>query len=405
VALVFAACSGGGSSASSAGRLLVVVNAPFSRDSYIGSTIAHGVELAVRKVNAKGGVDAGGVRYRLAIQRLDNVQSPQQAAANVQKAVAEHAVAIVDEGTGIDASWQIAARAHVPICIVYQGGLGLVDPKTRPNVFRIAPTDHGIAFRLAEYLIPKGLKVAFLHDDSDYGQQGSRAFDVAFGRNRSSVAANIGVSAGGLNVQPQILQARSSGATALLMWGSSATIAEVVRSARQSGWDVPIYTPAAGEDPLVRSLLADEPSWVDGLTFATGRMTAERGSGPFLTFMRSYTRAFGPDPVGVRTAEGQTVIQPPDEAMYSYDFVNVLAAAVAAAHGPTGRAVIAALNQVDVRGANGDERGFNELNHEGVVDDDIYFASFHDMTFAPVKDDPLSSTLPVIPQTLANATP
>ena len=29
----------------------------------------------------------------------------------------------------------------------------------------------------------------------------------------------------------------------------------------------------------------------------------------------------------------------------------------------------------------------------------MYFATFHDMTWAPVKDDPLSSTLPTIKQT------
>jgi hypothetical protein len=60
--------------------------------------------------------------------------------------------------------------------------------------------------------------------------------------------------------------------------------------------------------------------------------------------------------------------------------------------------VLEALNQVTVRGANGDERGFNLHNHEGVVDDDVYFARFRDMTFSPVNDDPLSSTLPVINQ-------
>ena len=35
-----------------------------------------------------------------------------------------------------------------------------------------------------------------------------------------------------------------------------------------------------------------------------------------------------------------------------------------------------------VEGANGDERGFTIHNHEGVVDDDVYFARFDDMTFA-----------------------
>ena len=88
------------------------------------------------------------------------------------KAIADGAVAIVDEGTGVDASWQIARDADVPIGITYQGGEGLVDPAKRPNVFRIAPTDHGISFRLAEYLIPKKLKVALLTDDSAYGAGG-----------------------------------------------------------------------------------------------------------------------------------------------------------------------------------------------------------------------------------------
>ena len=39
------------------------------------------------------------------------------------------------------------------------------------------------------------------------------------------------------------------------------------------------------------------------------------------------------------------------------------------------------MNQVSVPGANGDQRGFNENNHEGVVDDDVYFARFqgHDL--------------------------
>jgi hypothetical protein len=128
-------------------------------------------------------------------------------------------------------------------------------------------------------------------------------------------------------------------------------------------------------------------------------MTAEKGPGPFLAFQSAYTKAFGRDDTGVKTAEGKTVYQPPDYGMYPYDFVNVLTTAVRATNGAAGQPLVQALNEVEARGANGDERGFNEKNHEGVIDDDTYFASFHDMTYAPVKDDPLSSTLPTIPQT------
>jgi ABC-type branched-subunit amino acid transport system substrate-binding protein len=190
-----------------------------------------------------------------------------------------------------------------------------------------------------------------------------------------------------------------SGATALLAWADPATVAEVLRATRGSGWEVPVYAPPSGQDPLVRQELADHPEWIDGLTFASGRMTAERGPEPFLAFQRAYERAFGPDEVGVKTVSGKDVIQPPEFPMYAYDFVNVLAAAVRAARGTDPAAVLAALEQVDVRGANGDERGFNERNHEGVVDDDVAFAVFHDMTFTPVKDDPLSASLDPIPQT------
>jgi len=77
----------------------------------------------------------------------------------------------------------------------------------------------------------------------------------------------------------------------------------------------------------------------------------------------------------------------------------VLVAAIQQAGGPADKQkVLDALNQVTVAGANGDQRGFNERNHEGVVDDDVYFAKFEGMTYAPVKDDPLSRTLVPIEQ-------
>jgi ABC-type branched-subunit amino acid transport system substrate-binding protein len=317
---------------------------------------------------------------------------------NVRRAVDDGAVAIVDEGTGIDATWPVANRAGVPIGIVYQGGENLVDAATRPNVFRIAPSDHGLAFRLAEYIVPKGLKVALLHDDSGYGEEGIGALRKAFSRNRESVAAEIEVPAGALDVAPQVLRARNAGATGLVVWGLPSTIAAAVTAARTSGWDVPIFTPPAGADPLVRQQLADHPTWVDGLTFASGRLTAELGPGPYLAFQRRYEDAFGAEKVGVKTTSGAEVFQPPEFAMYAYDFVQVLAAALQAAKSTDPADVTKALEQVSVRGVNGDDRGFNERNHEGVVDDDVYFARFHDMTFTPVEDDPLSSTLPDVSQ-------
>ena len=152
----------------------------------------------------------------------------------------------------------------MPIGIVYEGATGLVDPKTRPNVFRIAPTDHGIAFRLAEYLVPKGLKVALLTDDSGYGEQGRAALDQAFGSNPEAVARG----SRSRRARPTSLRRCSvraaPGATALLVWAQPPAIAEALIAARSGGWDVPVYTPPTGADPLVRQQLADRPSGSTG---------------------------------------------------------------------------------------------------------------------------------------------
>ena len=395
--LVTAGC--GGHSSGSQRNALIAVNAPFSQQSALGESIARGVELAGDQINQAGGIAAGGDHYMVTVKRYDDALSPRVAVANVRHAIADHAVAVVDEGTGVDASWQSANAAGVPIGIVHQGAESLVDPKKRPNVFRIVPTDHGIAFRFAEYLAHKHLKLAVMHDDSEYGRGGDAALRDAFSYDPKAIVTDIGVSAGAADLSAPVLRARNAGATGLLVWGRPGTIAAAVRAARRSGWKVPLFAPPDAADPLVRQELSDHPGWLDGLTFADGRLTAEVGPGPFYSYLDQYQSAFGADRVGVKTAEGKQVIALPEYSMYASDFVNVLAAAIARAGGATDhKKLLDALNQVTIHGANGDERGFNINNHEGVVDDDVYFAVFHDMTYHPVKDDPLSSTLPTLRQ-------
>src|SRR5262245_39689007 len=119
LAFAGAACSGG-DEPSQTKTLLIAVNAPFSQDAFVGQTIYQGVKLAADTWNGTDGFDIGTVRYTFAVKKYDTGLSPEKAVANVRQAIADGAVAIVDEGTGIDASWQVANAAHVPICIVYQ---------------------------------------------------------------------------------------------------------------------------------------------------------------------------------------------------------------------------------------------------------------------------------------------
>ena len=399
LALLAAGCGKSAGSKDAAEHLVIAVDVPVTGSPYVAQTIRHGVALAASNLNGGGGIRVGSKSYELTVKLYDNHLSARRAVQNARRALEAGAVTIVTDGTGVDATWQVARREGVSICVTYDGGTGLVDAATRSNVFRIAPTNHGIAFRYAEYLIPQKLKVALLADDSAYGREGAADVTRAFAYNPEAVALRLTLPAGQTDLTPQMLRARRSGATAVLLWGQAPTIAAALSAARSIGWDVPFYTPPTGGDPFIRQQLADHRDWVDGLTFASGRMTAEVGTAPFASFQSQYEAAYGADRVGVKTSDGQAVLQPPEFAMYSYDFVHVLVAAITRAASVEPEQVTAALNEVTTQGANGDERGFNRHSHEGVVDDDVYFAHFDDMTFAPVQDDPLSATLPPIQQT------
>jgi ABC-type branched-subunit amino acid transport system substrate-binding protein len=378
--------------------VLIAVNAPFSQQSALGDQIARGAELVAGQIDAHGGLRLGATAYTVRVKRYDDALSAATAVANVRHAVADGAAAVVDEGTGVEASWRIADRAHMPVFVVHQGAARLVDPRRRPNVFRIAPTDQGLALRYAEYLDRIHVRPAILHDDSAYGAGGEAALKSAFDYSPRAVAADIPVSAGAADLSAPVLRARRSGANGLLVWGGPGTIAEAIRAARESGWDVPVYGPPDAADPLVRQELSRHPEWLDGLTFADGRLTAEVGPAPFADYVATYDAAYGAERVGVRDRAGRAVTEPPEYAMYASDFVNLLAAALRRAGGLDGRRLLAALDQVTIRGANGDERGFNANSHEGVVNDDVYFAVFRDMRFRPVRDEPLSATLPAVGQ-------
>src|SRR5262245_28724595 len=101
---------------------VVVVNAPVAELPSVAEPIVRGTRLAVDEVNRAGGLRIGDQRMRLRVTIVDNGLSPEQSAANVRRAVAAGAVAVVDEGTGVDASWSVAAAANLPIGIVRQGG-------------------------------------------------------------------------------------------------------------------------------------------------------------------------------------------------------------------------------------------------------------------------------------------
>lgn len=383
------ACARGGGGGSEA---LIVVSVPTSSEQWVARFAERGARLAADQLNAEGGIEYGGRKHRVVVQVLDNGGSPQQAASIARTAVARRAVALITDGTGAEAVAAVSGPAALPVFVVFEGGEGFIDPDRRPTLFRLAPANAPMATRLADYVSEKRPTVALLTDDSSYGRDGRASLRAAFRRDELSLAADVVVPASATDVAPAVTRARRSGADTMVVWARASVVAEAVRAARSTGWDAAVYTGPSGEDPLVRQRLAAHPEWVDGLTFVSFRVTSETGPAPFAAYRKAYVAKYGEDRLGVGD-----VLVPPDWSMFSYDATRLVAAALRKAGAP-GAALLRALDDTVITGANGDERGYSPSDREGVVPDDMYFGRFQGMRYKPVTDDLLSTNLPEVPQ-------
>jgi branched-chain amino acid transport system substrate-binding protein len=391
-------CGGGGGGGQPA-PLRVALNLPSSSDAATSEYIRQGADLAMKELNRGGGVRVGGGAHPLQLRMYDGASDPQRAAANTRSAIAAGAVGVVEDGIGAPLSAADSRAAGVPEIVVANGDAEL--PKGRPSVFRLGIANDAAATVLGGYIARKAGSVAVLHDDGEDGRDGAHQLEQALATAQVRVTASREVAAALPAVDAEVRGLLDGHPAAVAIWASEAVTARAVGALHAAGAAVPVFSGPAGENPSVRRVAG---AATEGLAFVASRMTSESDSVSFGQFEHRLAAAEGgPIDAGLRDSRGRALRQPADGALLAYDAVRVLAAALersgAARPGP---GLLAAMTAAGVTSANGDHRGFNPDNHEGVADDDLYIAAIHDMAFGPVRDEPLSATLPAPDELLAD---
>ena len=100
VVLAAFAAGCGGSGFRNSKTLTIVVNASFSKTPYVADTIANGAKLGVLELPGGSMLTAGNNNYSIKVVKYDTGGSPVTAVANVRRAVAADAIAIVDRRDG-----------------------------------------------------------------------------------------------------------------------------------------------------------------------------------------------------------------------------------------------------------------------------------------------------------------
>lgn len=203
-----------------------------------GTNFKNGVELAVKEINAAGGI----LGKKIETTTLDTQSNPGVAKGLTQKAIDDGVFAVfgpVFSGS-IMVSMAETQRAEVPN---FTGGeAAAITQKGNPYIFRTSFTQTTAMPKVARY-IANGLKaktVAVMFVNNDFGKGGRDSITKALEANGVKVVADISTDSGQIDFSAPVLKAKQSNADALFVYTNEEESARALRELRKQGYSKPI---------------------------------------------------------------------------------------------------------------------------------------------------------------------
>lgn len=340
--------------------ILIGLTGPFSGGSApMGESMRNGVRLAVREINAIGGIH--GKKIQL-VERDDESSEAlgKKIASELTQIPVAAAIGIVNTGVG-RVSVDYYQRAGIPLMIAVSTGPELTrryaPPHSKENyIFRVSPTLDIEAKFISIDLLRRGLKtIALMADDTPYGDAAVSALSreaAAAGLNLTSIQ-RFRLSDPDLTVK--VSQARRADAQAVVGWGIGPEMATIAKSMHESGWRA----------PFLGSWTLSMNNFIDGAGIAAEgalmpqTFIQESGVTAKNSFLLSYLREFRVDriPSAMSAAQG-------------YDGMHLLALAIRQAKSLEGAAIRRALESLEAhyQGAiTSYRKPFNEKDHDAIT--------------------------------------
>src|SRR5437016_8703075 len=203
-----------------------------------GTNFDNGVKLAVKEINAAGGILGRKIEYT----SMDTQSAPQTAKALAQKAVDDGAYVVM--GPVFSGSFVVSMaetkRAKIPN---FTGGeAAAITQQGNPYIFRTAFTQATSMPKVARYLKDtlNAKTVAVIWVNNDFGKGGRDVFTKAIEPLGIKVVADISTDPGQLDFSGAVLKARQANADALFVYCNEEESARALRELRKQGYDKPI---------------------------------------------------------------------------------------------------------------------------------------------------------------------
>jgi branched-chain amino acid transport system substrate-binding protein len=203
-----------------------------------GTNFRDGVELAVKEINAAGGI----LGHKLESSIADTQSNPGVSKGLATKAVDDNVFAVfgpVFSGS-IMVSMAETRRAEIPN---FTGGeAAAITKQGNPYIFRTSFTQETAMPKVARYLA-NGLKaknVAVLFVNNDFGKGGRDAITKALTDVGVKVVADISTDSGQIDFSAPVLKAKSLNVDALFAYTNEEESARLLRELRKQGYNKPV---------------------------------------------------------------------------------------------------------------------------------------------------------------------
>jgi len=203
-----------------------------------GTNFNDGVKLAVKEINAAGGILGRKVEYTWG----DTQSQPQIAKALAVKAIDDGAYVVMGPvfSGSIIVSMAETRRAGIPN---FTGGEAAgITQQGNPYIFRTSFTQSTAMPKVARY-IKNGVKaknVAVMWVNNEFGKGGRDAIAKALEAEGIKVTVDISTDPGQLDFSGAVLKAKQANADALFVYTNEEESARALRELRKQGYDKPV---------------------------------------------------------------------------------------------------------------------------------------------------------------------
>jgi branched-chain amino acid transport system substrate-binding protein len=247
-----------------------------------GTNFDNGVKLAVKEINAKGGLAGRPIEYT----SFDTQTNPGVAKALAQKAVDQDAYVVMGPvfSGSILVSMNETRRAEIPNVI--GGEAAAITQQGNPYVFRCSFTQAAAMPKVVRYIKEsvKAKSVAVVYVNNDFGKGGRDVVVKELGAAGIKVAADISTDPGQVDFSGPVLKARQSNADALFVYTNEEESARALRELRKQGYDKPIIGESTLANDKVIELAGDA---ANGIVAHVG-LTADAPNPTVQAFVEKY---------------------------------------------------------------------------------------------------------------------